>query len=118
MTAACFTFELSLLTDCGTAPASLAQLVNRMRTAQMQSVFAEFSSQFISNRIKLSYLFRLQRIIKKRILNEAILLQIKQNNSGGAVNIFRAVAVIKKIVNDTGKFQREGARTRKLCLTA
>jgi len=51
-------------------------------------------------------------------LNAGIRLQIEKNNSGGAVNIFRTIAGIKKIMNDTRKFKRESAGARKLCFTA
>ena len=100
MAASCFAFKLSLFAGRGFTPAAFAQFVNRMRTAQMQGVLAEFPSQFIRGIVDISYFFRLHGIIKKRVLNEVILLQIKKNNSGSAVNILRAVAGIEKIMND------------------
>ena len=84
----------------------------------MQSVFAKFFPQFIGNIVKGSDLFRLQGIIKKSVLNGSIRLQIEQNNSRGAINIFWTIAGAKEIMDDIRKLERMRAGARELGLTA
>jgi len=57
MTAARFSFKLGMFAGSKIAATSFAQFLNKMRTAQMQSVFPEFLSQFINGIVKLFYLF-------------------------------------------------------------
>ena len=118
MTAAGFAFQLGLFTHSWRTATASAQFINRMRTPQMQRVFTEFSSQFISDIVEIPYLFRLQGIIKKRVLDVGIRFQIEQNNAGRAVDIFRAEAGIEKIADGIGNLQRQGARAGKLHLAA
>jgi hypothetical protein len=61
---ACFAFKLSLFANGGIAATSFAQVFYKMRTARMQSVLAEFPSQFIRGIINI---YSLELIIERPI---------------------------------------------------
>lgn len=62
MATACFAFKLSLFANGGGAATSFAQVFYKMRTAWMQSVLAEFPSQFIRGIINI---YSLELIIER-----------------------------------------------------
>ena len=65
-----------------------------------------------------SALFRLDRVVKQRVLRIGIRLQVEQNNPGCPVNLLGAVTGVKQLMNDLGDFQGTGTGPGELRLAA
>jgi len=118
MAAVRFPLHPGLLPDRRRSPSSLAQFVNQVGTPQMHRVLAEFLSQLIGHMVEVFYFFRLNRIVKKRVLDISIRLQVEQNNPGCPINLLGAVTGVKQSMNDIGDLQGTGAGPGELRLAA
>lgn len=118
MAAVRFSQHLRLFPDSGRPPAPLAQFVNQVGTPQMHRVLAKFLSQLIGHTVNVFYFFRLNRIVKQRVLFIGIRLQVEKDNPGRPVSIPGAVTGVKQFMNDPGDFQGTGAGPGELCLAA